>query len=160
MTDHIEISELHLEDKNKYSELTRRDVRSLILHLLYVMNAHDYDISLNTVVDDIYNSFDFEIPFDSEAYITVQQMLDKREELDQQLAHYLNNWTIDRLGICTHLILRMALWELKYTETPAIIVINEAVELAKSFSEKDAFKFVNGILDQIVKDLQKEKLQD
>lgn len=160
MSDEIEISELHLDEKTKYSELTRRDVRSLVLHLLYIVSAHDYDISLNTVIDGIHNSFDFEIPQDSEAYQITKDIIDKRIELDTELAPYLKNWTIDRLGMCTLLIMRMALWELKYTDTAPIIVMNEAIELAKHFSEKDAYKFINGILDQIVKDVAKDKLVD
>ena len=47
----------------------------------------------------------------------------------------------------------MALWELMETETPSTIVLNEAIELAKCFSEKDAYKFVNGVLDKAVKQL-------
>lgn len=160
MTDHIEIADLHLEEKHTYKELSRRDVRSLIIHLLYSMHAHDYDVSLTTVIDDIYASFDFEIPADSEAYLFTKGIIEQRVQLDEQLAPYLKNWTIDRLGICTLLILRMALWELNMNQTPSTIVINEAIELAKSFAEKDAYKFINGILDQIVKDLQKETLKD
>jgi N utilization substance protein B len=44
------------------------------------------------------------------------------------------------------------MWELFHTDMPTSIVINEAVELAKCFSEKDAYKFVNGILDEAVKE--------
>jgi N utilization substance protein B len=64
---------------------------------------------------------------------------------------FLHNWRFDRIGCCTKLILRFAMWELFYTDTPDSIVINEAVELAKCFSEKDAYKFINGILDEAIK---------
>jgi N utilization substance protein B len=50
----------------------------------------------------------------------------------------------------------MASWELLETDTPSTIVINEAIELAKAFSEKDAYKFINGVLDQAVKNLAKK----
>lgn len=159
MSDQIEISDLHLEEKNKYSDLSRRDIRSLILHLLYILNAHDYEVSLNSVVDDIAIGFEFDIPKDSDAFIITQKIVEDKDELDRELAPYLKNWTIERLGLCTRLILRMALWELKNTDIPPIVIINEAVELTKSFSEKDAYKFVNGILDQIAKKLASEKLQ-
>lgn len=153
MTEQIEIGDLHLDEKSTYSDLSRRDIRSLILHLLYVLNAHDYDISLATIVDGIYDSFEFEIPKDSDAYTITQSIIDQRQDLEIALSPFLKNWTMDRLGTCTRLILDLAVWELKNTEIPTIVIINEAIELAKSFSEKDAYRFVNGILDQAAKSL-------
>ncbi len=50
--------------------------------------------------------------------------------------------------MCTRLILRIGVWEMKYTKTDSTVVINEAVELAKCFAEGEAYKFVNGILDE------------
>ena len=86
-------------------------------------------------------------------------ILDQRDELDVELIPFLKKWRLDRLGTCTRLILWMGMWELKDTKTPATIVINEAVELAKSFSEKDAHRFVNGILDQYAKKVRGEILE-
>jgi len=43
----------------------------------------------------------------------------------------------------------MGAWELLFTDTPTSIIINEAIELAKDFAEKDAYKFVNGLLDKV-----------
>ena len=71
--------------------------------------------------------------------------------LDEECKPLLSNWRFERLGMCTKLILRYALWELQTTDTNPTIVINEAIELAKCFAEKDAYKFVNGILDEALK---------
>ena len=73
------------------------------------------------------------------------------EILDGKILEFLNGWKIDRLGQCTKIILRIGMWELFNTYTPGHIVINEAVELAQGFSEKDAYKFVNGLLDKAFK---------
>jgi N utilization substance protein B len=69
---------------------------------------------------------------------------------------YLANWRVDRVSVCTKLILLFGIWELKNTDTDTRIVINEAIELAKCFAEEDSYRFVNGILDSISKDLRKE----
>ena len=61
----------------------------------------------------------------------------------------MNNWTIDRLGFTDQAILRMSIFELLYTETPDIVVINEAVELAKTYSDEKVTKMINGVLDKI-----------
>lgn len=152
-TENIETHEI-LEfpfESQKYGDLSRHDVRVLILYLLYVLHANDYDSSLTSIVDNINFGFDFEIPKNSYAFEASKSISEKRNELDEQVKPFLKNWKIDRLGVCTRLILQMALWELENTETHPSIVINESVELAKTFSEKDAYKFVNGILDQFVK---------
>jgi len=140
-----------------YEDLSRRDVRSLIFHLLYAMDAYEYNVSLETAIDDFNRGFDLEIPMDSEVAHITQAVIDEREALDELVKPLLINWRFERIGLCTKLILRLALWELLNTDTPASIVINEAIELAKCFSETDAYKFVNGILDEVVKNLEEEK---
>ncbi len=65
-----------------------------------------------------------------------------RNELDKIVERFLANWRLERLGVSTRIILRLAVWELLNTETASTIVINEAVELAKCFSEIDAYKFI------------------
>ena len=137
--------------QGQYSDLSRHDVRVLILYLLYVLNINDYEASLNSIVDAIKVGFDFDIPKDSYVFETAQRISENREALDKKFEPLLKNWKIDRLGLCTRLILQIALWELENSDTHPNIIINEAIELAKEFSEKDAYKFVNGILDQLQK---------
>lgn len=144
-----EISELSSEIS--YDDLSRREVRSLIFHLLYAMEGFDYQSSLNAIVENFNNGFELNIPTDSEVFNVAHGVIEKRDELDEVIKPLLANWRFDRVGVCTKLILRFAVWELQNTDTPPTIVINEAIELAKCFAEKDAFKFVNGILDKMVK---------
>lgn len=72
----------------------------------------------------------------------------------------LANWRIERIGVCTRLILRIAAWELLHTEIEPRVVINEAIELAKCFCERDAYRFVNGVLDEALKRLGKHSEQE
>lgn len=131
-------------------QLSQRDIRSLIFHLLYAMEAYDYQVSLNTIVEQFNAGFDLSIDPEDPLVKKAQAIIDDREVLDQEIQPLLSNWRLDRIGCITRLIIRLALWELKYTDTPASIIINEAIELAKCFAEQDAYKFVNGVLDQWV----------
>ena len=72
-----------------------------------------------------------------------------KKEIDILANQYLEGWTIDRLGNTDSAILRMGIYELNYTETPDIVCINEAVELAKSYSDEDVAKMINGVMDKI-----------
>ena len=73
--------------------------------------------------------------------------------LDELIAQYASNWRPERISAIDRAILRLALHELRATDTPPKIVINEAIELAKKFSSDDAGGFVNGILDSYRKAL-------
>ena len=139
-----------------YDDLSRRDVRSLIFHLLYAADAFDYQESLQSIVGSFNYGFDLDIPYDSELFQVTQAVIEAREELQKMYEPYLSNWRSERVSVCTRLILLFAIWELKNTETDTRIIINEAIELAKCFAEEDAYRFVNGILDPIAKDLRKE----
>ena len=63
----------------------------------------------------------------------------------------IKDWSIDRLDKTGAAILRMALYELKYTDTPEVVVINEAVELSKKYCDDSVRKIINAVLDKYIK---------
>ena len=73
-----------------------------------------------------------------------------RPELDELLVARADNWSLRRMAATDRNILRLAAFELLYTETPGRVVINEAVELAKRFGSKQSAQFVNGVLDGLL----------
>lgn len=144
----------------KYDNLARRELRSLMFHLLYAIESYEYQISLDSILDDFNRGFELDIPLDSEAVKVVKSVADSRLQLNVIIQQFLSNWRLDRLGVCTRLILYLSVWEMLNTDTPPTIIINEAIELAKCFSEADAYKFINGILDEIAKKLPEIKSQN
>jgi N utilization substance protein B len=74
--------------------------------------------------------------------------------LDALIEQHSAHWRLERLALIDRLILRMAAWELQHQpDTPAPVVIDEAVELARTFSTDDSVRFVNGVLDAMRKTL-------
>ena len=73
-------------------------------------------------------------------------------ELDQIANKYMKDWTIDRIDKMGASILRVGIYELKFTETPEIVVINEAVELAKKYCDDSVRKIINAVLDRYIKE--------
>ena len=134
-----------------YEKLSRRDFRALIINVLYAADADDYQKSLAQIIEGFNTDFSLDIPFDSRLVKICQGVIDHRNTLDELIKPLLTNWRFERISVCTKLILRLAFWELLYTDVAPNIIINEAVELAKSFSEEGAAKFVNGIVDEAVK---------
>jgi N utilization substance protein B len=81
----------------------------------------------------------------------VDGVLTHKQELDTLIGSYATNWKVSRMPIVDRNILRAGLYELLWIpEVPARVTLNEAIELAKSFGDEEASKFVNGILDHVL----------
>jgi transcription antitermination protein NusB len=73
------------------------------------------------------------------------------KDLDALLAKYATNWKVSRMPIVDRNILRAGLYELMWMDdVPANVTMDEAIELAKSFGDEEASKFVNGVLDKVL----------
>jgi len=85
----------------------------------------------------------------------VRGTIEQRPELDALIARQSEHWRLDRLAVIDRLILRMAIWELRSEpDTAAAIVLDEALELARTFSADQSVRFVNGVLDGVRKALE------
>lgn len=127
-------------------QLNRSELRKKIMTILYQMNVYEknnitYDVNeIIKEVVEIDNEFVKEVVYGVITY---------KNEIDKLANRYLSDWTIDRLGNTDQAILRMGIYELNYTETPPVVSINEAIELAKAYSDDDVRKMINGVLDKI-----------
>jgi N utilization substance protein B len=87
----------------------------------------------------------------------VRGTLDRLEEIDRYLSARALNWRIERMAVIDRQVLRLAVCELlTEPDTPARVVLNEAIELARTFSGDESVPFVNGVLDSVRKDLGRE----
>jgi transcription antitermination protein NusB len=84
----------------------------------------------------------------------VRETLARVEAIDQLLVSHAHNWRLERMAVIDRLVLRLAVCELlTHPETPPKVVINEALELARTFSGDESVAFVNGVLDAVRKAL-------
>ncbi len=87
----------------------------------------------------------------------VRGTLDRIKDIDAILSAHAQNWRVERMAVIDRMVLRLAVYELlAEPDTPPPVVINEALELARSFSGEDAVGFVNGVLDAVRKELRPE----
>ncbi len=132
---------------------SKRSERALVLNLLYAIDALDYQESLDDLVANFNKGFEMSIDVAGPVAKTVQMIVDDRSRLDDMVKPYLQHWHYDRVNLMVRLILRYAVWEIVQKKNDPRIIINEAIELAKQFSEPDAYRLVNGVLDAIVKNI-------
>jgi N utilization substance protein B len=84
----------------------------------------------------------------------IEGMVAHRDEIDERIRKYCENYNLNRISAVDRNVLRLAIYEMLYRDDiPPVVSINEAIELAKTFGGADSGKFVNGILDRIRKDL-------
>lgn len=127
-------------------QLNRSELRKKIMTILYQMNTYQKN-HVEYQVDEIMKEV---MPIENEfVKEIVYGVITDQNDIDKLANTYLNGWTIDRLGNTDAAILRMGIYELNYTDTPPIVAINEAIELAKAYSDTDVRKMINGVLDKI-----------
>jgi N utilization substance protein B len=79
---------------------------------------------------------------------------EKSQEIDRQIEAKAANWRLERMAVVDRNILRLAIYELSRNEVPPPIVIDEALELARQFSNDESLSFINGVLDAVYKQTQ------
>jgi N utilization substance protein B len=82
------------------------------------------------------------------------------EKTDETIRTRAEHWRIERMAIVDRNVLRLAVYEFLFTDTPHTVVINEALEIARRFSTFEATQFINGILDAIKHDLEKNPVRE
>lgn len=127
-------------------EETRSGAREMAMRILYQVSVFEkakasYDL------DEMF----MDIEGRNKEFIEniVNEVILKKEELDKKANKYLINWEINRLNMADQAIFEIAIYELIYTDTPKKVVIDEAINLSKKYSEESVVKMLNGVLDKI-----------
>lgn len=134
----------------------RRRGREYALQMLYAMDLTGYQ------PDQVFAGFSAIQDLNRDAFYYARRLVDgvhgRLEEIDSVLAQYAEHWKIHRMAAVDRNLLRLGLYELMYVkEVPFPIVINEALEIVKEFSESEGTQFLNGILDAARKQFRPEE---
>lgn len=124
----------------------RSELREVIVKVIYqtiILEEAKLEYDVNDLIKEqleVQNEF-----VDS----CVNGILENKNTLIKLADKYLTSWTIDRLNKVDQAILLLGIYELKYTETPSVVAINEAIELSKKYSDVAVTKMINGVLDKV-----------
>lgn len=130
--------------------MTRHELRERIFQTIFQLPFYDEEIP-EIEVSDVADSE--EISDKDKAYIEtkVAGIRDNLEEIDKAIEQNSNGWKVKRIGKSELAILRLAVYEIRFdADVPDKVAINEAVELAKSYSDEKAARFINGVLSGVV----------
>jgi N utilization substance protein B len=121
--------------------MKRRQARELALQALFQVDNNE--ISVEEAIGHVTEEQD--------EFLTqlVKGTIEHKEEIDASLVARLENWSLERLPKIERTVLRIAVYELLYTEDiPAKVVINEALEVCKVYGDEKSSRFVNGVLSK------------
>ncbi|EAK3593476.1 transcription antitermination factor NusB [Campylobacter jejuni] len=127
---------------------TRHQVRQSVISLLYAFELNSQN---NVFVDEILDEKKIRNEQKNFTLNLYNGILDNLNNIDETLNSFLNDNQITALGHVERAILRLGAYELLFTDTSSAIVINEAIELAKELANDNSPKFINGVLDALIK---------
>ena len=135
--------------------LSRNDSRVIAMVILYqvdLFNKRNIPYQMDEIITNNTQNIEGDLSFIKEL---VSGVIQYQDELEDKANQYLNQWNINRLGLTDAAILKIAIYELLYTDTPKKVCIDEAIELSKSFSDEKVVGMINGVLDKIYHEVKK-----
>lgn len=127
-------------------KLTRTEAREKIMIILYQIDFYKKENMEYNLEDVFHENLEMDNKYVRDI---VNGVLENQEKIDETISKYLENWDLDRLGKTDRAILRLSTYEMMYYDTPKVVVINEAIELAKKYSDDKVVKLINAVLDKI-----------
>lgn len=126
----------------------RHKAREVVVQMLYQKDLNP-DVSVDAIREMIQEQLNNEelVRF---AWSLFAGVMEARPALDQRIEGAAANWTLNRMAPTDRNVLRLGAFELLYTDTPHRVVIDEALELAKTYGGAQSSAFVNGILDRLI----------
>ncbi len=124
----------------------RHRARQVALQTLYEIDLTDH--RPGEVLQRHMRELDPPLPDGASRFLQtmVQGVMTHRDHLDQVIGYFAPEWPVSQIAPIDRNILRIALWEMNFNDTPIKVAINEAVELAKEFGAETSSRFVNGVL--------------
>ena len=134
---------------------SRRRSRQRALQILFLWDSQRQPVDdvINAYYDTLYSDEHPERdPFVAEL---VGGTVNHIEELDERITRHAEHWRMERMSAVDRNILRLAAYEMTHGGTPAAVTIDEALELARRFSNEESVQFLNGVLDAINRETDK-----
>ena len=120
-----------------------REIIMKVLYQVFILEESSIEFDINNLIKE---QLEVENEFVTNAVDTI---LANKESIYELANNYLDSWPMNRLNKVDQAILSLGIYELKYTDTPPVVAINESVELSKKYSDEKVTKIINAVLDEI-----------
>jgi N utilization substance protein B len=132
---------------------SRSRSRQRALQILFLWDARRQPVE--EAIDAFYDTLFAEEHPERDGFVEslVHGTIEHLSEVDGRIRQHAEHWRMERMPVVDRNILRLAVYEMTHLNTPAAVVIDEALELARKFSGEESVQFVNGVLDAVHRDL-------
>lgn len=127
-----------------------RDIIVKILYQIYIHEKGNINYDIDTLIKENISS---DIEFIT---TSVKEIIKNQNKIESIANKYLKGWTLDRLSMVDRAIVSLGIYEMKYTDVPNIVCIDEAIELSKKYSDEKVTKMINAILDAYIDEVDNE----
>ncbi|MCJ8341811.1 MAG: transcription antitermination factor NusB [Cetobacterium sp.] len=130
--------------------MSRREAREELFKLVFEAEVNETPIE--TVVEDYMGREELKLNENGKTFITTyaKGLGENQDEVMAVLNNNIEGWSFERIGNIEKALLKISTYEILFQDTPAEIVINEAVELAKKYGDEKSYEFINGVLAKVV----------
>jgi transcription antitermination protein NusB len=138
---------------------SRRRSRQRALQILYSWDARRQPVA--EALDAYYDQLFVDEKPERDAFVSalVHGVVEHLAEVDEQITKHAEHWRMERMPAVDRNILRLAVYEMSRGGSPAPVVIDEALELARKYSGEESVQFVNGVLDAVNRELQRGRAE-
>ena len=114
-----------------------------VLYQIFILKESGIEFNIHSLIKE---QLEIENDF---VTTSIDNILKHQTEIYELANHYLKSWPMERLNKVDQAILSLGIYELRYTETPPVVAINEAIELSKKYSDEKVTKMINAVLDEV-----------
>ncbi len=137
---------------------SRRKAREFALQMLFQQDLNK--VAVEEVVELFWKAHPAESENREFAELLFKVTLENQSHIDELIRGHAQHWRLERMAAVDRNVLRLAVSEFLNTDTPHVVVIDEAVEIARRFSTAESSQFVNGILDAIREEMEDRPVKE
>ncbi|MDA8744509.1 transcription antitermination factor NusB [Rubripirellula amarantea] len=130
---------------------TRRRAREIVLQLLYEADVNDFR-EAESAKKFIRSRMQGRKALTDFACDLLTGTIEHRVEIDEHLSKLSSHWALPRMAVVDRNVLRLGAYEILFADTPGRVAVNESIVLAKRYGDKNSPRFVNGVLDRLMKE--------
>jgi N utilization substance protein B len=141
---------------------TRHLIRTIVLQSLYEWDFYHHEADLIKILERNMENFGPGIDEPEFAWKIMKGIIDHLGAIDNLIRNYAPEWPLEKISLIDKNILRLGVYELLFAdkkEVPPKVAINEAIEIAKNYSNQNSPRFINGVLGTIYQDLEEGKIK-
>ncbi len=132
----------------------RHLARACVMQAIFCLEFRESSFERKEILDKLIAEFAPLLEEKNFGYDLLEGVIARKEDIFATINEFATEWPVEKIAPVDRAILEIGVYEIRYTDVPSIVAINEAVELAKEFGDSGSGRFINGVLSNVMKKYQ------